>query len=410
MSPPTAGGGREDGCPPGRAIAPARRHHDRSCAKGRAERGPSPGDARPQRPGRRPGVVLGVVVLGAVMAFIDATIVNISVPSIAAQFPGSRLSSISWVLNAYNIVFAAFLIGGGQLADVFGRRRVFTLALGIFTGASALCALAPTLAVLVLARVVQAGGAAMLIPSSLAIVLDAYPPERRVRAITLWAAAAAAAAGVGPPLGGLLITASGWRLVFLVNVPIGLVTLVLARAIVPESRRPGARRLPDLLGEAALSLAVATFVLAIVKGEEWGWLSARLLAALAAACLLCGAFLARCRRNPGRLIDPALLRCALVRSGQWRDRGARDRLLRLHAVQRAVPDRGLALLDPAGGPGPDARPRRGDGRGSRREPPDRALRPPRRDRSRSADLGCGPRLHAEHRRRAAGLPRHAAAR
>jgi NTE family protein len=261
---------------------------------------------------RSPGLVMAVAVLGTAMAFVDATIVNIAVPSIAAQFPAEPLSSVSWVLNGYNVVFAAFLIGGGQLADTFGRRRVFTLALCVFTGASALCALAPTLAVLVGARVLQAAGAALLIPSSLAIVLDAYPRERRVRAITLWAASAAAAAGIGPPLGGLLVTASGWRLVFLVNIPVGLLTIALARAIVPESRRGGrdriSRRLPDLRGEAALSLAVAALVLAIVKGEEWGWLSVRTLWTLGAACLLGAFFLARCRRDPGRLIDPALLK------------------------------------------------------------------------------------------------------
>ncbi|HTZ85706.1 MAG TPA: DHA2 family efflux MFS transporter permease subunit [Solirubrobacteraceae bacterium] len=256
---------------------------------------------------RSPAAVLVVAVLGTAMAFVDATIVNISVPSIAAQFPTARLSSVSWVLNGYNVVFAAFLIGGGQLADKLGRRRVFMLALAVFTAASALCALAPTLDMLVLARVLQAGGAALLIPSSLAIVLHAHPAERRVRAITLWAAAAAAAAGVGPPLGGLLISASGWRLVFLVNVPIGLLTLALARAIVPESRRPGTRR-PDLLGEAALSLAVATLVLAIVKAEEWGWLSVPVLATMLASVLLGATFWARCRRDPGRLVDPALFR------------------------------------------------------------------------------------------------------
>src|SRR5438105_3657295 len=127
-------------------------------------------------PARR--VVLAVAVLGTFMAFVDATIVNIAVPDIARDFSRSHLSSVSWVLNAYNIVFAAFLVGGGQLADLLGRRRVFSVALCVFTGASALCALAPSLAVLVGARALQAGGAALLIPSSLAIVLDAYPRER----------------------------------------------------------------------------------------------------------------------------------------------------------------------------------------------------------------------------------------
>jgi NTE family protein len=309
MPRPAIGAGREDDCPPGQASnAPARGEHDHSPTSGRAPRVRCRIQARAVAARGRPPAVLSVVLLGTAMAFVDATIVNISVPSIVAQFPTAQLSSVSWVLNAYNVVFAAFLIGGGQLADTFGRRRVFSLALCAFTAASALCALAPTLTVLVLARVVQAGGAALLIPSSLAIVLDVYPPERRVRAITLWAAAAAAAAGAGPPLGGLLITASSWRLVFLVNVPVGLLTLVLARAVVPESRRPGARRLPDVLGEAALSLAVAALVLAIVKGEEWGWLSAQVLATLAASCLLGAVFLARCRRDPARTIDPELFK------------------------------------------------------------------------------------------------------
>ncbi len=273
---------------------------------------PAGGASAPARSrARSAGLVMTVAVLGSAMAFVDATIVNIAVPSIAAQFPAAPLSSVSWVLNGYNVVFAAFLIGGGQLADTFGRRRVFSVALCVFTAASALCAVAPTLTVLVLARVLQAAGAALLIPSSLAIVLDAYPRERRVRAITLWAAAAAAAAGIGPPLGGLLVTASGWRLVFLVNIPVGLLTLALARAIVPESRRGGrdrVHRLPDLLGEAALSLGVAALVLAIVKGEEWGWTSPKVLGTLALSLVLGGVFYARCRRDPGRTIDPALLK------------------------------------------------------------------------------------------------------
>ena len=252
--------------------------------------------------------VLGVAVLGSSMAFVDATIVNISVPSISHDFAGSPLSSVSWVLNAYNVVFAAFLIGGGQLADVLGRRRVFSAALVLFSLASALCALAPTLDVLILARVVQAGGAAMLIPSSLAIALDSHAAHERMRAITLWTAAAAAAAGIGPPLGGVLITASGWRLVFLVNIPIGLLALALGKRVLPESRSTGDGRLPDLFGEVVLAGAIAALVLAIVKGQEWGWGSARVIGALLTALVLGGYFLVRASRRPTSLIDPSLLR------------------------------------------------------------------------------------------------------
>ena len=150
--------------------------------------------------GRRvstPRAVLAVAVLGTFMAFVDATIVNIAVPNIAQDFSARSLSSVSWVLNAYNIVFAAFLVGGGQLADLLGRRRVFSLALITFTGASALCAAAPSLGLLVTARVLQAAGAAMLVPSSLAIVLEAHEARARTHAVALWSAVAALGAGIG---------------------------------------------------------------------------------------------------------------------------------------------------------------------------------------------------------------------
>ena len=255
-----------------------------------------------------PGVVLTVAVLGTFMAFVDATIVNIAVPSIGAEFSGSNLSSISWVLSAYNIVFAAFLVGGGQLADLLGRRRVFSLALVTFTLASALCAAAPSLNALIFARVLQAAGAAMLVPSSLAIVLEAREPSERMHAVALWAAVAALAAGVGPPLGGLLITASSWRLVFIVNVPVGIVAFVLAQRLLVESRAPGRRRMPDLIGGAVLALAIAALVLGIVKGQEWGWGSVRVVGSFVIALLLGVYFTLRSSRVRAPVLDLSLVR------------------------------------------------------------------------------------------------------
>jgi NTE family protein len=251
---------------------------------------------------------LAVAVLGSFMAFVDATIVNIAVPNIAHDFSGSRLSGVSWVLNAYNVVFAAFLVGGGQLADLLGRRRVFSFALLTFTLGSTLCAVAPSLGLLVAARVLQAAGSAMLVPSSLAIVLEAHDERTRGHAVALWSAVAALAAGIGPPLGGLLITASSWRLVFLVNIPIGFVALVLAQRVLIESRAPGRRRMPDLLGGGVLAVAIASLVLAVVKGQEWGWGGARVIGAFAAALLFGAYFLFRssCERNP--VLDLSLLR------------------------------------------------------------------------------------------------------
>jgi NTE family protein len=255
-----------------------------------------------------PKAVLAVAVLGTFMAFVDATIVNIAVPNIAEHFSGSPLSSVSWVLNAYNIVFAAFLVGGGQLADLLGRRRVFSAALALFTLASALCAVAPSLDFLILARVVQAAGAAALVPSSLAIVLESRAEHERMHAVALWAAVAALAAGIGPPLGGLLITASSWRLVFLVNIPVGLLAWFLARRVLVESRAPGRRQMPDLLGGAVLALAIAALVLAVVKGQEWGWGSARIVVAFALALLLGVYFVLRSSRQRTPVIDLTLLR------------------------------------------------------------------------------------------------------
>jgi NTE family protein len=242
------------------------------------------------------------------VAFVDATIVNIAFPNIARSFPGSSISSLSWVLNAYNIVFAAFLVAAGRIADVIGRRRMFVLGLEVFTLGSLLCAIAPSAESLIAFRIVQALGAAMLVPSSLALVMNAFPADRRSHGVALLSAVAAVAAGLGPSLGGLLVAASNWRLVFLVNLPIGVAAVLLARRHLLESRTPGRRRLPDLVGAGLFALAVAALVLGVVKGQEWGWGSWRIIASFAIAGGLGGVFLWRCSWHPSPLFDLRLLR------------------------------------------------------------------------------------------------------
>ena len=246
--------------------------------------------------------------MGAAMAFIDATIVNIAFPDIARSYPEASIGQLSWVLNAYNIVFAAFLVAAGRLADLIGRRRVFISGLELFTVASVLCAVAPSPGTLTAFRVLQALGAALLVPSSIALVLDAFPFERRSHGVALLSAVAAAAAGLGPSLGGLLVAAGDWRLVFLVNVPIGIATIVFARRHLIESRAPGRRRMPDLAGSLVLALAIAALVLAVVKGSEWGWLDARVLGAFAAALVLGAVFVRRCATHRAPVVDLSLLR------------------------------------------------------------------------------------------------------
>src|SRR6516165_5661673 len=168
-----------------------------------------------------PRTVLAIASLGSAVAFIDATIVNIALPNIARSFPGASISTLSWILNAYNIVFAAFLVAAGRIADLLGRRRVFIFGLELFTAGSLLCAIAPSAGTLIAFRMVQALGAAFLVPSSIALVLNAFPAARRSHGVALLSAVGAAAAGLGPFLGGLLVTAANWRLVFLVNLPVG---------------------------------------------------------------------------------------------------------------------------------------------------------------------------------------------
>src|ERR1700750_769084 len=165
--------------------------------------------------------VLLVAAVAVFMAFLDVTIVNVAFPSIREAFPETSLAGLSWVLNAYNIVFAALLVPAGRLADLLGRRRLFFIGMGVFLGASALCGLAPTAEVLIGARVLQAAGAAVLVPTSLALLLPEFPPERRATATALWGAVGGIAAATGPSLGGLLIEGANWRLVFFVNLVLG---------------------------------------------------------------------------------------------------------------------------------------------------------------------------------------------
>jgi NTE family protein len=266
--------------------------------------------SRQMAPTRGPSsrAVLAIASLGCAVAFVDATIVNIAFPDIAGSFPGTSISTLSWVLNAYNVVFAAFLMAAAALADLLGRRRVFVFGLALFTAGSLLCAVAPSVDALITFRVVQALGAAFLVPSALALVLDAFPPARRSHGVALLSAVGAAAAGLGPSLGGLLVAAANWRLVFGVNVPIGVAAALLARRRLAESRAPGRRRIPDLPGTLVFAIAIGTLVLGVVKGQEWGWGGARIIGCLAVAFASGAVVIWRCRRHRPPVLDLSLLR------------------------------------------------------------------------------------------------------
>ncbi|MDQ4053961.1 MAG: MFS transporter [Actinomycetota bacterium] len=243
---------------------------------------------------------------GSFLAFIDVTIANLAVPSLAFDYPGAGLGTLSWVVSLYAVVFAAGLAPLGRLADVLGRRTLFVGGVVIFTAASLAAAVAPDVGVLLAARGVQALGAAAMIPSSLGLVLAHTAPERRVAALGWWTASASAAAVAGPVLGGVLVDLVSWRALFLVNVPLGVVLAGAALRLPSGERRSG--RLPDLTGSLVLGAAVGLIVLVVTECEQWGWGSPAVLGGLAVGAAGLAAVVRRSRRHPVPALEVSLWR------------------------------------------------------------------------------------------------------
>jgi EmrB/QacA subfamily drug resistance transporter len=254
---------------------------------------------------RRAKVTITVCV-GVFMASLDLFIVNIAFPKIEHDFTGTSLSTLSWVLNAYAIGYAALMVPAGRWADRSGRKRAFLTGLSLFSLASAACAASPSVGVLIGARALQSVGAALMFPTSLGLLLPEYPPEKRGAAIGIWAAVGGVAAACGPPVGGLLVQA-GWRWVFIVNVPIGLAALVAGARLLTERRELGTPR-PDVAGAALFTGAIAALTLAIVKGESWGWASGRVVGLLVTAALLVAGVALRSVRHEAPLIEAVIVR------------------------------------------------------------------------------------------------------
>ena len=258
----------------------------------------------------RPGVVLLITSAAAFLSSLDLFIVNIAFPDIRADFPGTDLGQMSWILNGYTVVFAAFLALAGRLADRFGHKRIFLIGVAVFTAASAACAAAPTVWTLVGFRAVQALGAALVMPTSLSLLLAAYPAERRRSAVGAWASIGAIAAALGPPLGGLLVEAS-WHWVFLVNVPVGVVALLAGWRALPESTVEPIG-IPDLLGAAALIVGVGALAYALVRAPDTGWGAREVLVGFAVAVVGLVAVVLRSRRHPVPALDLTVLGVPVV--------------------------------------------------------------------------------------------------
>jgi NTE family protein len=256
---------------------------------------------------RSPWPVFWVAALGTFLAYLDVTIVNIAFPDIAGDFDDAGLGALSWVVNAYALAFAALLVVLGRAADRIGRRRVYLVGVGGFALASAACAVASSEGVLIAARTVQGAAAAAMIPAALGLLLAAFPPQKWAAAIAAWGAVSSVAAALGPPLGGLLTDAGSWRWIFLINVPVGLATVLLGVRALRESRATETAP-PDLPGAALLAGATGAVALALVQGESWGWASAATLGSFAAAVAAGALLAARTRRIAAPVVEPALLR------------------------------------------------------------------------------------------------------
>jgi len=213
--------------------------------------------------------LLAVAVLGSGIAFLDATVVNVALPAIGRDLHAST-STLQWILNGYTLTLASLILLGGSLGDRYGRRRVFVSGTGLFTSASLLCAVAPNAALLVVARLVQGVGGALLTPGSLAMVESGFRPADRPRAIGAWAGLGGVAGALGPLVGGVLVAAVSWRAVFLINLPLGIFIVAMAGRHVPETRDPAAGGRLDFRGAVLAAIGLGGTTYALIEAPSAG--------------------------------------------------------------------------------------------------------------------------------------------
>jgi DHA2 family methylenomycin A resistance protein-like MFS transporter len=250
---------------------------------------------------------LVAMTLGFAVVQLDVSVVNVAVRPIGDDL-GGAISDLQWIVSAYTIAFAAFILSAGALGDRIGARRVFVAGFALFTAASAACGLAPNIGALIAARAIQGVGAAVLVPCSLILLSHAYhDPDERSRAIGLWAAGSAAALSAGPLVGGVLIELLGWRAIFFINVPIGLFGIWLTLRYASETPRAQDRGV-DLPGQALAVLALATLATATIEGGRTGWTKPEVLVPYAIAALALAAFIATEARTKRPMLPLGLFR------------------------------------------------------------------------------------------------------
>ena len=225
---------------------------------------------------------LGAMCFALFMIMLDNTVVNVALPSIQRDLHAS-LSALEWTVNAYTLTFAVILVTGGRLGDIFGRRRCFLIGVVIFGTASAAIGLAPSDTALVAFRAVQGIGAAFMMPATLSIITQAFPPQQRGTAIGTWAGVSALALAIGPVVGGFLTQQVSWRAIFFLNPPIAAIAVGVTLFAARESRDETVSRKVDYLGIATITVGLTALVLALVEGNAWHWGSGRIVALLVVA-------------------------------------------------------------------------------------------------------------------------------
>jgi EmrB/QacA subfamily drug resistance transporter len=253
-----------------------------------------------------PSQVLAIVCVGIVLANLDLFVVNVGLPNIGRDFKDATLEDLSWILNGYAIAYAALLVFFGRLAERYRRNQSFLLGIALFTAASAACSAAGGVWTLVLFRVLQAAGAALMTPTSLGLLLASFPPDRRGGAVRTWAAIGGLAAALGPVAGGVLVTLS-WRWIFLVNVPIGLIAMGIGWWKLPEVHGHDVPR-PSAWAALLVTGGIGALTFAIVKVNDWGWGSAGIGLIFAASIACLALFVRHCLRSGNPFVDPALFR------------------------------------------------------------------------------------------------------
>jgi EmrB/QacA subfamily drug resistance transporter len=232
---------------------------------------------------------LGAMCFALFMIMLDNTVVNVALPSIQQDL-GASISGLEWTINGYTLSFAVLLATGGRLGDIFGRRRMFLTGVVIFALSSATAGFAPDQTSLVVSRIVQGVGAALMMPGTLSIITDAFPPEERGKAMGTWAGVSALALAVGPVLGGFLTEHVSWRAIFYVNIPVAIGAVFATLFAVRESRDTSVGREVDYAGVAVLTAGLTALVFALVEGNAWGWGSPEIIALLVGAAVALPAF------------------------------------------------------------------------------------------------------------------------